>query len=335
MRHPFKLAAAAFLALPLTFAACGQEEEQIRATYAAFQKAITDSKAADAAKMVDSWSANWYAEAARHAATADQFVLEQLDPLMIQTVLRMRSVWTRSELLAMQGRDALAAAIDRGWAGRDDLEAGLAEVRVNGAEGQASTATKPKDVVHQFRREGDTWYESLRQRIQLKAFELRKRMVDAKMTAGQFAVAELRKFDPSFDERLLIGPRLTKDTAPVKPSEVVEPKTAATGDGLDDVPVVADEPMKPTDVAKPADTPTKPDESPKPAETPAKPADTPAKPADTPAKPTETPASGTGGLIPKRPTGGTGDPDAPAKTPEQPKTPEKPPVPDDPETPAQ
>jgi hypothetical protein len=240
----------------------------------------------------------------------------------------MRAVWTRGELLAMQGRDALAAAIERGWAGRDDLEAGLAEVRVNGAEGQASTATKPKDVVHQFRREGDTWYESLRQRIQLKAFELRKRMVDAKMTAGQFAVAELRKMDPNFDERLLIGPRLTKDAAPVKPSEVVEEKPTPTGDGLDDVPVVADEPVKPTDAAKPAESPTKPEESPKPA-------DTPVKPAETPAKPAETPATGSGGLIPKRPTGGTGDPDAPAKTPEQPKTPEKPPVPDDPDTPAQ
>jgi hypothetical protein len=289
-------------------ASCGHDEEHIRSTFASFQKAVTEAKGSDAAKMVDSWSSNWYAEAARHAANSDQFVLEQLDPLMIKTVLQMRSVWTKAELAAMSGRDALAAMIGKGWAGRDELDGALAEVRVNGNDGKASTTSKPMTAVHMFRKEGEEWFASMRHSLELKSARLRSELAKSGTTAGQFVLGELRKIDPDFDSRLLIGPREKSPEA--KPAEPAAPgpkpapgelPTNVTPEEMDDIPVIGDEPEPRKDEGQPA----------KPAETGP---DAPAEPESKPAGDTGKPA-GDGGLIPKRPAGnapGTGA-DTPVK----------------------
>lgn len=322
MRSPRRFLAIA-AALPLLLlTSCGHDIADIRTTFESYQKAVAESKAADAAKLIDSWSANWYAEAARHAATSDQFVLEQLDPLMIKTVLQMRSAWTKAELAAMSGRDALAAMISKGWAGRDDLDGALAEVRVDGNDGKASTTAKPLAAVHMFRKEGEAWLASLRHSLEVKSSKLRADYAKSGTTAGQFVLGELRKLDPGFDSRLLIGPREKHPEAkPAEPNPAdpngESPKpapgelpTVVTPEEMDTIPVIGDEP----EPKKTGDEPAKPAE-PGP-ETPAGP-DTPASggTTDKPSGTSTDKPSGDGGLIPKRPAGGTPGtgPDAPAK----------------------
>ncbi len=176
--------------LPLVFTlllvACGDSGPKddvgdVRTCYENYFDALRRADGPTAAQLVDTRTAVYYTSMLELARNADSAQVAGLDMMDKLTVLGMRMRGSPEQLRGMDGRDAIALAVDAGMMGSNGIEGlELGAVTVEGDKARAPLTMHgfPTPAVFEFHREQGEW------RIDLTSLFNISRMAFGQMAGG-------------------------------------------------------------------------------------------------------------------------------------------------------
>lgn len=138
----------------------GTEEPKVRNAFESYKSAILNDRATDALNSVDSNTRAYYTTLLRHVKKSDSVTISSLPLLDKLSILMLRAVASKEEILEMKGTDAFLYAIENGMVGKNSvMNVSIGKVQINAdfATGEFIHDGKPTDISFHFRKERGAW----------------------------------------------------------------------------------------------------------------------------------------------------------------------------------
>lgn len=181
----------------------------IQTSFSQYREALLAGDGAKAADAVSARTIAFYDGIVRHALTTPRPQLLELDLISKLMVLRMRHEFTRSQLAAMTGRDALVTGVSKGWISKSSVAnvERLVDIEVGSAEASASMPGAAGIPVFRFVNEAGQWKLDLVASFGLAGAAMKEAVTKSGLTEEQFIVRLLAiASSKQVDERIFSPP---------------------------------------------------------------------------------------------------------------------------------
>ena len=165
-----------------------------------------DSKAA--LGLIDSKTVVWYQQALDYALTAKRSALKNIPLIQRIIVLRLRNEFPKADLLEMDGAAVFGKGIELGWIDSNSVATlKIANVKVSGNQGQASTQSAPSVYVLNFVKESGEWRLSFTRLLTLLEPEVKKFVKSSGQSEDEFIARVIgASSGNTYDEAIFDGP---------------------------------------------------------------------------------------------------------------------------------
>lgn len=148
-------------AFVLCLALPGDDQSQVKAVFQGYKSALNNANGAEAAKLVDSETKEYYAKAKQLALTASAEVVKQqpfMDRLMI---VSLRHRLQTQDLRELSPEKLIEYAVNSGWISKssvEDLDIGQVTIDGDDAFGELLNQGQRTPLKFRFRKEQGTWH---------------------------------------------------------------------------------------------------------------------------------------------------------------------------------
>lgn len=165
----------------------------MRSTFDAYKRALQETDGAAAAELVSRSTIAYYEEMVQLAFTAPEEDLRARSTVDQLSVLSLRHQIPREELEGLDGKGAVAAAVDQGLIG-DVSQLGIGEIEIDGDEATGRAISEGQDAAlarWSFRREDGTWKLDLTALFELSGVGFEQAADQAGMTVEELIFRSL------------------------------------------------------------------------------------------------------------------------------------------------
>ncbi len=189
-----RLVIAALLLLAAAPVEAAQQEE-VSATFEAYQAALQATDGEKAAGIVTQGSRDLYRHYANQALTLDHAALNRVHIADRLTIMLLRHSLERERLMQMSGGEIIAYAVEQGWISKE----GTAGIRLGNYQvaGEMATGTllrtdgSETDFTVEFLKEDGDWHLNLKQMLEFARIGIEYAVQQAGMSEDEFILTLL------------------------------------------------------------------------------------------------------------------------------------------------
>lgn len=187
----------------------GSEEDDVKAVFEKYKKAIQSDDGKTAAEVVDDTTIKWYADAIADALKADKASTRRMKLINKFTVLRLRLDFSKDELTKMTGKGLFILSIERGWTGKGGMESVVIDrVKFDKELAQAFLKEDPDVPAFYFIRSNNAWKLALWKSFEMANVAMSQMAKERGMGEDEFILATLKRLSKfKVDESLYEPPK--------------------------------------------------------------------------------------------------------------------------------